>query len=131
MVNYLGHAGSMGGSYVDYTIVDPVVAPPEHIAAGLFAESTVTLPLTYQVTHYRPDPNLCVGVGAACRRPTRAKFGLPQDPGTLVIANFNGHLKSDPTIFGVWMSLLKRFPQAVLWLMEVRGILQGTIQSAL
>jgi hypothetical protein len=37
----------------------------------------------------------------------------------VVLANFNSGHKIEPVIFQVWMALLRRFPQAELWLLQV------------
>ncbi|HMI96703.1 MAG TPA: tetratricopeptide repeat protein [Micropepsaceae bacterium] len=45
-VNYLGYPGTMGASYVDYIIGDPIVIPEEH--RRFYTEKIVILPDTYQ-----------------------------------------------------------------------------------
>jgi predicted O-linked N-acetylglucosamine transferase (SPINDLY family) len=47
---------------------------------------------------------------------SHAECGLPEDG--FVFANFNARYKFDPRQFGVWMRLLKRIADAVLWLRE-------------
>lgn len=48
--------------------------------------------------------------------PTRASYGVPED--RFVLCNFNQLYKMDPSIFSTWMSVLKRVPNAVLWLLR-------------
>lgn len=48
--------------------------------------------------------------------PTRATYGVPED--RFVLCNFNQLYKMDPAIFSTWMSVLKRVPNAVLWLLR-------------
>lgn len=50
-----------------------------------------------------------------------AKYGLPTDAGVVVLANFNTHDKLEPASFGVWMNILHRAPNAVLWLLEPKA----------
>jgi hypothetical protein len=40
----------------------------------------------------------------------------------VVLANFNSGHKIEPVIFQVWMALLRRFPQAELWLLQVASM---------
>lgn len=47
---------------------------------------------------------------------TRAKYGISDDK--FVFCNFNQLYKIDPEIFDVWMNILKRLPNAVLWLLR-------------
>lgn len=48
--------------------------------------------------------------------PTRAHYGVPED--RFVLCNFNQLYKMDPAIFSTWMSVLRRVPNAVLWLLR-------------
>jgi predicted O-linked N-acetylglucosamine transferase (SPINDLY family) len=47
---------------------------------------------------------------------TRNEYGLAED--ALVLCCFNQAVKYTPQIFERWMSLLRRLPNAVLWLMD-------------
>ena len=42
--------------------------------------------------------------------------GLPEDK--FVFANFNNLYKFDPDTFDVWVKIMKRVPNSVLWLLE-------------
>lgn len=48
--------------------------------------------------------------------PTRAHYGVPED--RFVLCNFNQLYKMDPAIFATWMAVLRRVPNAVLWLLR-------------
>jgi len=54
--------------------------------------------------------------------PSRAECGLPDD--AFVFANFNTHYKIEPKMFAIWMRLLRKIPNAVLWL--IRGTTSST-----
>ena len=43
-------------------------------------------------------------------------YGLPEDK--FIFANFNQLYKLDPVTFTVWMNILKKVPNSVLWLLE-------------
>jgi len=105
-VNYLGFPGTLGAAYIDYIIADPHVIPPEHDA--FYTEKVVRLPETYQVNDRKR--------GIAQRTPARAEAGLP-DTG-FVFCCFNNNYKITPTVFALWMRLLRAVRGSVLWLLE-------------
>jgi len=104
-VNFLGFAGSLGADWIDYMIVDPVVAPPG--CESGFQERLARLPDVYQPS----DAGATIGP-----TPSRAAVGLPDDG--FVFACFNSNLKIGPETFALWMRLLRRVEGAVLWLMQ-------------
>lgn len=103
-VNYLGYPGTLGTSYIDFILADRHVIP-EHNRAS-FTEEVVHLP-----DSYLPP---AVQVLPAERTPTRAECGLPETG--VVLCCFNHVYKIHPTVFAVWMDLLRQRPDAVLWL---------------
>ena len=104
-VNYLGHPGTMGASYIDYILADARLIPPEHSA--YYSEQVVYLPDSYQVN----DDSRRI----AERTPYRAEAGLPETG--FIFCCFNNNYKITPDIFDVWMRLLKKVPGSVLWLL--------------
>lgn len=105
-VSYLGYAGTWGHPAVDYILVDRVVAPAEEAEA--FSEALVHLPNCYQVNDDEQE--------IADTPQRRADHGL--DETAFVFCCFNAALKLDPTIFDVWMRILRRVPDSQLWLLE-------------
>ena len=105
-VNYLGFPGTIGADYIDYIIADRWVIPPEHHAH--YAEKVVYLPDTYQVN----DRKRAIAEHA----PTRAEAKLPATG--FVFCCFNNSYKITPAIFSLWMGLLQKVPDSVLWLLE-------------
>ena len=104
-VNFLGFAGSLGADWIDYMIVDPVVAPAG--SEPQFQERLVRLPDMYQPS----DAGAALGPA-----PTRAEVGLPETG--FVFACFNSNLKIGPEVFALWMRILLSLDGAVLWLMQ-------------
>jgi predicted O-linked N-acetylglucosamine transferase (SPINDLY family) len=103
-VNYLGYAATSGAPYMDYIIADRcVIAPGEECE---YSESVVRLPGCYLPNDDRRP--------IAPAPPTRAAADLP-DRG-FVFCAFNNPLKITPSIFDVWMGLLREVSGAVLWL---------------
>jgi len=108
-VYWLGHAGGLGLSFVDYLIADRVVIPPGEEA--LYRESVVRLPECYHVASPAP---------VAQATPGRADCGLPAD--AFVFGAFNNPEKIDRKIFAAWMKILAAAPQSVLWLSTVKDV---------
>jgi protein O-GlcNAc transferase len=102
-VNYLVFPGTMGSEFIDYVIADAIVLP-----FGLqefYTEKIVHLPNCYQVNDRKR---------AVADPPDRRDAGLP--PNGLVFCCFNDNYKITPPVFDIWMRLLCRVEQSVLWL---------------
>jgi protein O-GlcNAc transferase len=103
MAQWLGYPGTMGAPWVDYAIVDPVVAPPG--SEPEFSEKLLRLPHCYQPNDRKRT------IGPA---PTRAQVDLPPD--AFVYCCFNQPFKITREIFALWLDLLRTNRHAVLWL---------------
>jgi predicted O-linked N-acetylglucosamine transferase (SPINDLY family) len=102
-VNYLGYAGTSGAPYMDYLLADERVIPAAQ--EDHYAERVVRLPDCYLPNDDRRE------IGAV---PTRVAAGLPED--AFVFCAFTSAHKINPTVFDIWMRLLKAVPGSVLWL---------------
>lgn len=102
-IGWLGHPGSSAMPALDYLLADAFVLPPALTAAC--TEQPLYLPDCIHI-HDRGD-----AVGPA---PARAACGLP--PQGFVFCSFNGSRKLAPAQFALWMRILKRVPDSVLWL---------------
>ena len=105
IAHWLGHPGVIGAAWIDYAVVDPLVAPPGSEAE--FTERLVRLPHCYQPNDRQR------AIGAV---PTRAQVGLPDD--AFVYCCFNQAFKINRAIFALWMDLLRATPRAMLWLKD-------------
>ncbi len=103
-VSYLGYAGTLGATFMDYLIADRVIVSPER--RGHYTEKIVYLPHCFQAN----DRTRQISDHAF----TRAELDLPQD--AFVFCCFNNVYKIQPAIFGRWMRILRRVPGSVLWL---------------
>jgi len=113
-VNYLGYAGTLGASYMDYVLADGIVIPrgdERH-----YAEKVVRLPHCYL-----PNDNLRQ-IAAA---PAREQAGLPAQG--VVFCAFTNAYKINPPVFDIWMRLLREVPQSVLWLRAVGPEVRGNL----
>jgi len=114
-VNYLGYPGTMGADFIDYIIVDRIVAPPAD--QTYFSEKLVTLPGCYQPTDTRRE---------IAAPPARRECGLPPDG--CVFCCFNNTYKITPTFFAIWMRLLTHVPGSVLWLLESNELVRRNLR---
>ena len=103
-ITYLGLPATTGFPDIDYVIADKFLIPPE--TAAHYSEKPLYMPHVYQVS----DRKRAVGV-----KPTRAGCGLPEHG--FVFCSFNNSFKVTPEVFGVWLNLLRRAPDSVLWLL--------------
>lgn len=105
-VNYLGYPGTLGTKLVDYILVDEVIVPASQ--QSNFVERLVHLPGCYLVGDSRRE--------IEPRVPLRHHLGLPENG--IVFCAFNNTYKLTPSLFNVWLRLLKRIPGSVLWLRD-------------
>jgi predicted O-linked N-acetylglucosamine transferase (SPINDLY family) len=103
-VSYLGFPGTTGTDFIDYIIADAIVLPFDQ--QPHYTEHIVHLPDCYQVN----DRKRMI----APHTPTRKEFALPAEG--IVFCCFNNTWKITPTVFGVWMRLLRHVTGSVLWL---------------
>ncbi len=103
--SWLGFPGTLGADWIDYAIVDSILAPPGSEAQ--FTESLLRLPHCYQPN----DRQRAIG-----DTPGRAEAGLPEH--ALVLACFCQAAKITPAVFAAWMRALAALPDAVLWLLQ-------------
>jgi predicted O-linked N-acetylglucosamine transferase (SPINDLY family) len=111
-VGYLGFPGTLGGNALDYAMVDSIVCPEG--CDCFWTESLVRLPGTYAIYD---DQTPVAG------RSARPDYGLPEQ--ALVLCCFNAAWKINPQVFAIWMRLLARLPQAVLWLWSATPQVRG------
>jgi predicted O-linked N-acetylglucosamine transferase (SPINDLY family) len=101
-VSFLGFPGTTGTDYVDYLVADERVVP--EVKRAHYSEQLVYLPGTCFPTprHTTISP------------PARAEAGLPRD--VFVYCAFNGPHKISPSMYALWMNVLRAVPHSVLWL---------------
>ena len=120
-VSYLAFPGTLAAAHIPYRITDRTATPAEQVR--WWGEKLVYLPGTffpYDEFERLPDVVL-----------SRAEYGLPE--GAFVFCCFNNLYKIEPSIFGVWMDLLRALPASVLWLSgrnaQAVGNLKGEAQE--
>lgn len=105
-VSYLGYPGTMFAHNMDFIVADKTVIPDGE--RNNFSEQIAYLPHCYQVN----DSKRAI----ASNRSTRGENGLPEE--TFVFCCFNNTYKIQPPTFALWMRILKRVPNSVLWLIK-------------
>ncbi len=104
-ITYLGLPATTGLPSIDYVIADRFLIPEAE--AAYYSEKPLYMPDVYQVS----DRQRGVGV-----KPDRASCGLPAEG--FVFCSLNNNYKYTPEVFAVWMSILRRTPGSVLWLLS-------------
>ena len=103
-ISYIGFLGTMGASYYDYLIADEYLIRPEQ---RIFYDEKILYLPTYQCNDdYVPPVNSIFE--------NSIKSHLPDDH--FIYCCFNNSYKITPPVFDVWMRILQRVPQSVLWL---------------
>jgi len=103
-VTYLGLPATTGFPFIDYVITDKFLTPEEYLP--YYSEKPLFMPDVYQVSDRK---RLVAPI------PSRKDCGLPEEG--FVFCSFNNNHKYTPDVFNVWMNILKRVPNSVLWLL--------------
>jgi len=117
-VNYLGYPGTMGASYIDYIIGDPIVIPQIH--QDNYAEKVVYLPHSY-IPHDGTSRKI------SDRVYQRGELGLPERG--FVFCCFNNSYKLNPDVFRIWMRLLRAVEGSVLWLSAANPLVVDNLRK--
>jgi len=116
-VEYLGFVGTTGADFIDYLVVDRFAVPAEE--SRHYSERLVYLPDTYIVSHSRRVE--------AEPMPLRAQAGLPE--GGFVFCSFSNNYKITPEVFEVWMRLLAKVEDSVLWLARDNATAEANLRK--
>ncbi|HKE42406.1 MAG TPA: tetratricopeptide repeat protein [Casimicrobiaceae bacterium] len=116
-VNFLGYAGTLGGSYYDFIITDDYTTPPG--AQAHFSERLCAVGECYLPSDTRRE--------IAPRNLDRAEYGLAGD--AFVFASQAASYKILPDLFNVWMRLLRSLPDAILWLRPAEETTQKNLRA--
>ena len=103
---YLGYPGTSGKDYFDYLIADNTIITPA--LRKHYSEAILYLPHSYQPN----DPQREL----AKSNLTRSDYGLPEE--AVIFCSFNQSYKISADEFEVWLELLRRVSNSVLWLLS-------------
>ena len=104
-VNYLVYPGTLAADFIDYVLADRIVLPDDQ--QPFFREKIAHLPDCYQAND---------ATRILLPAPSRAEAGLPQD--SFVFCCFNNSWKITAPVFDIWMRLLDKVENSVLWLLD-------------
>ena len=104
-INYLGYPGTIGTKSIDYIIADKVVIPETE--KKYYFEKVKYLPECY----ISESKDLFL---KTTKNYKRLDFNLPQDK--IVFCAIHNPLKINPKIFSVWMNIIKKVENSVLWI---------------
>jgi len=103
-ITYLGLPATTGLASIDYIIVDHYLVPEQF--ERYYSEKLLYLSPVFQLSDRKR---------VAAEKPTRESCGLPEN--SFVFCSFNNNYKFTQEVFTVWMNILRRVPDSVLWLL--------------
>lgn len=104
-VNYLGNPGTLGSTSFQYIITNKTLTPPEQETS--LTEKCIFLPNCHQVINDKQSVPYHSNIN--CLSNSKRSF---------TYCCFNRVEKIDSTIFNVWMNILTRVPNSMLWLLK-------------
>ena len=140
LYSFLFPPGTSGAKYIDYIVGDMHVTPPEHM--NVYSEKFAIMSRSYQANYYKRHLNnllqqkynyneentksltyfqeylQSIHRGSKQWKDLRINEGLPSSSNIFVFANFNKQDKLEPNIFSIWMQIMIRVPNSILWLLE-------------
>ena len=102
-IAYLGYPGTSALENIDYLIADDEVVPVESEFA--YSETILRLPISFQPSDERRFDG------------TQNIPTAHPAPGKFVFACFNNQYKITPEIFNIWMDILQKCENSILWLL--------------
>ena len=103
-INFLGYPGTMGAKFFDYIIADSTIIPETN--RRFYSEEIIYMPHTYQPTSYSSVTSNKIF--------TKSEMNLPDH--SFVFCCFNNSYKISPNEFSIWMRILHKVENSVLWL---------------
>ena len=105
-INYLGYPGTSGLKSMDYILADKNVIKENE--KKYFTEKVYYLP-----NCYIPSVN-DISRKSSIKMCSRTEFNLPENK--IIFCAFHNPLKINPDIFSVWMNILKKSKNSVIWI---------------
>tara|TARA_B100001093_G_scaffold22651_1_gene20144 strand:+ start:263 stop:2146 length:1884 start_codon:yes stop_codon:yes gene_type:complete len=103
-ISYLGYPGSTGADCIDYLIADKVIIPDKY--RKHYSEKVIHMPNSYQCND--------INRKTSKKEFSKTELGLPKN--AFIFACFNANNKITSAEFNIWMRLLKKTKNSVLWL---------------
>ena len=116
-ISYLGYPGSMGAEFIDYIIADKTVIPKTH--QKYYSEKILYLPNSYQVNDNTRNISKAII--------KRKDFNLPET--AFIFCCFNNTFKISSREFTIWMRLLKKIDNSILWLLKSNDAAENNLKN--
>lgn len=101
-MHFMGYPDTMGGDFMDYIIADRLLIPEQD-------QQYYTEQIAYLEHAFFSSP-----FNTSEKKFSRQELGLPED--AFVYCCYNSYHKISPELFDVWMEILRRTDNTVLWL---------------
>ena len=118
-ISYLGFPGTTSSDCIDYLIADKIVIPEEN--KNYYSENIIYLPNSYQVNDSKPDLSKKIF--------SKKDFNLPENK--FIFCCFNHNFKILPDMFEIWMKILKKVKNSVIWLLIENETAQNNLKKIL
>jgi len=116
-VSYLGFPGSMGAKSIDYIIADKYLIPDEN--KKYYSEKVIYMPKCYQCNDDKLVPS--------SSNYSKNQIGLMNDE--FIFSCFNTNYKITQKEFYIWLKLLKRIDNSVLWLSKSNKFSEANLRN--
>ena len=118
-INYLGYPGTSGLKSMDYILADKNVIKENE--KKYFTEKIYYLP-----NCYIPSVN-DISRKSSIKMCSRTEFNLPENK--IIFCAFHNPLKINPDIFSVWMNILKKTKNSVIWIKANDGLARENLKK--
>ena len=115
-INYLGYPSTMGTDFIDYIIGDNTIIPAGQ--RTFYSENVIYMPDCYQPNDERRR--------IADIITSRSDFGLPKNG--FIFCCFNNNYKITPKEYDVWMRVMGKIDNSVLWLFKGSEIAEQNLK---
>ena len=137
-INFLGSPSTTGANFIDYFIGDYFSTPPHRKDVEQNTEKLILMPHTYQVCEHKSEYTEFLNMSTFgvpsdkfsedLSEEEREQLELLSDPKTFsgipfqddskpfIFCNFNQASKINREVWEIWMEILERVPNSVLWM---------------
>ena len=105
-INYLGFPGTTGSLNMDYIIADKNLITKDE-------EKYYTEKIIYFPNSYQPNDNTRI---LPPKKLLKSNYGLPEEK--IILCSFNDTYKITKEIFDIWINILQKNKNTVLWLLS-------------
>ncbi|PYE01170.1 tetratricopeptide repeat protein [Prochlorococcus marinus] len=114
-ISYLDYPGSTGADCIDYLIADKNIIPEAN--KKFYSEKII----------YMPNSLQCIDdtLRSSKKTFTRKEIGLKED--SFVFCNFANNYKISEIEFNIWMKLLIKVENSILWLLESNSLSKNNL----